>query len=762
MQSSDLYTFAMGEHIFTSMDFKTLPSIPAARPGLKAEDWEPWLTTTLQWATPFFPQIAFVPCYPDFNNTLFTCLKCELSIGSINGRWQLEPKTRDAWITLEESLQMAVNILIAGQLLPLNFCWFPLPQRFGYTRTHKSRKIAAKCADTSRQAFVQLGAMCSFAVAINLNGELRSFDPPWVRMLRAGGVHAVWIDHFRSSQLADFVNTERVGSIVHPKCEWFYFSNIMRLAGVPLLFFWERGNRNSFAQAVLGHKVKGFIPTEEQIFAARNPPVPEEPSIDSYSIQGDQNVQAAAPSPKAPPPERYSGQKQGQTWQEFFERQRVLQEELIKVESPAKRRSRISREQEAMRTHYPPSSGVVWQWVDVDGFLIRQRVSRKMVADEWTEYAPTQRRFNGFTNAWDLCHAFDPEAKLNPVEEIDIDDEYGDDDERDYMYPSMPVAIVNTNLPPPPTVAVQNCSSSAVRNIYEHDDSVEDEQRFSFWEEPIDSLLFFRYGFHPTSDDAERYIRETNRSQTARKTLGVSENNWSSLTAKPEMVVHFVDDLKSRTDPSESWWDLNNNNEAALAQQLDHDVLIYTCHTGGGTCYIVDPRDLREGDASWQIVVKSAATALECLRHRWGSSRYSVARELLARGIQFSTVRPMPPIVINTTPRLPYRHSPRQVGYVPDRHDYRQYEECLRKYFLDEPHARAALLRGGLLWRLAKEVLGNTLDEYVLLGPSEEAQSFGTYVELSPQEREGWDDDLSEDELDFICGVVPILTGMFD
>jgi hypothetical protein len=131
------------------------------------------------------------------------------------------------------------------------------------------------------------------------------------------------------------------------------------------------------------------------------------------------------------------------------------------------------------------------------------------------------------------------------------------------------------------------------------------------------------------------------------------------------------------------------------------------------------------------------------------------------RGVPFSTLTDVEP---RTTPMMPSsscRHAPREAGYKPDQHDYRQYEAQLKEYLLKEGNARAAFLRGGLLWRLAREVLGTKLDDQVLLGPSAGASTYGHRVTLTPRGPQLWDDSLSEAEVDFICGVIPILTGKF-
>ena len=66
---------------------------------------------------------------------------------------------------------------------------------------------------------------------------------------------------------------------------------------------------------------------------------------------------------------------------------------------------------------------------------------------------------------------------------------------------------------------------------------------------------------------------------------------------------------------------------------------------------------------------------------------------------------------------LGYRFS----GYVPSKQDYETYKS-IRNRFLSSPRARAAVLKGGIIWRLAKEAIPESA---VLSGPSTEVYSTG-------------------------------------
>ena len=65
-------------------------------------------------------------------------------------------------------------------------------------------------------------------------------------------------------------------------------------------------------------------------------------------------------------------------------------------------------------------------------------------------------------------------------------------------------------------------------------------------------------------------------------------------------------------------------------------------------------------------------------------------------------------------------------------------------------------MHGSIVWHLAvASVLNNT----VLMGPSQDVFSEGSF--LSSADGYLWDDTLSEDDLEVICGVYKVYTGMF-
>ncbi|KAJ7151752.1 hypothetical protein C8R43DRAFT_886640, partial [Mycena crocata] len=97
----------------------------------------------------------------------------------------------------------------------------------------------------------------------------------------------------------------------------------------------------------------------------------------------------------------------------------------------------------------------------------------------------------------------------------------------------------------------------------------------------------------------------------------------------------------------------------------------------------------------------------------------------------------------------------RPQNYKPDHHDYQTYV-ALRSVFLRSPRGRAALLSGGIIGRLARAVVP---DEEVLRGPSDDATINGICLWDGHSQQAYWDDTLTEQEIDLICGVYHISTG---
>jgi len=93
------------------------------------------------------------------------------------------------------------------------------------------------------------------------------------------------------------------------------------------------------------------------------------------------------------------------------------------------------------------------------------------------------------------------------------------------------------------------------------------------------------------------------------------------------------------------------------------------------------------------------------------------------------------------------------MGYKGDLPDYAGYENR-RTAFLAQPHGCAGALKGGIVWHL---VINSIKLSHVCVGPSEDVFEYGDIM-LDYNGEELWDDALSDDELNLICGVYKVHT----
>lgn len=144
------------------------------------------------------------------------------------------------------------------------------------------------------------------------------------------------------------------------------------------------------------------------------------------------------------------------------------------------------------------------------------------------------------------------------------------------------------------------------------------------------------------------------------------------------------------------------------------------------------------------------------------SNTYDMAEYLIQEGIPFRTlrrVRPGPPPPLGPVFDAPISIRLLVSGYKFTSSDYTAYVEE-RRQLLTSHRGRAALLRGGLVWRLASEHL--SLDA-AIAGPSRAAvvDRVGFHIKDPYSDDELWDDELTEREINLICGHYICYTGMF-
>lgn len=273
--------------------------------------------------------------------------------------------------------------------------------------------------------------------------------------------------------------------------------------------------------------------------------------------------------------------------------------------------------------------------------------------------------------------------------------------------------------------------------------------------------IYERYGFIGKPGDANT-SQPTIPWPQVRKIFGDLESHVEKSLENP--ISHFLEGLlHAPTDPLghlASVWDLATHSTSPLIDSRFRLIVRPACTSNPDAIYFIEAKNT-SNDVNWQLILRDAATVLQCFRQEKATSMRDVALFLLRHGAPFSTciqrsqVRSLPP-----PPSMPLI----VLGWRPAKHkptvsEYNFYEN-LRRAFFDHPRSRAARLKGGIISRLALEGGGELVDEHVLEGPSDEVLVCGTCISGSCSTPESlWDDDLSEADMNLLCGVYKVYTG---
>lgn len=151
-----------------------------------------------------------------------------------------------------------------------------------------------------------------------------------------------------------------------------------------------------------------------------------------------------------------------------------------------------------------------------------------------------------------------------------------------------------------------------------------------------------------------------------------------------------------------------------------------------------------------------STVAVECIR-RGVKSVQQIVQAFVNCGIPFATLRVLSSdmaISQDSSENEWWSLGSRPKGYTPTIVDYAAYE-ARRDSLLSSSRGQAAVLRGGVQWRLAKEHVSM---EDILEGPSQPTRRTSSIVKACEGNVIWYDDAFTEQEEDLISGVYEILT----
>jgi len=439
------------------------------------------------------------------------------------------------------------------------------------------------------------------------------------------------------------------------------------------------------------------------------------------------------------------------SWKAFFEKRRARNELLKARETPKQRQARESREKNP-----PVKRTKVFLWRrEENGEYRRESYYQAENGMHLDTYGKNQKIYDAFSNEWDCCEEFGALSS----------DEFLDDDGIDEDFPMMPPGpdtpladpLASGSAQPAPTA--EERSFTIVRSS---------EMNFEWEALETSQLLYEIYGFVPPLPLPTQPSSLSDRERILLSTIVGLRRDDSEFFKSPvaSLALEFLELLGTSKTPKNAFWDIANGNRMSISgSELFRRMRVIerTDNPGQEDKWFVF--DFKEAaTVPWMVAIPNVIDAffvcrLDCPRLRGSPlTDFEVARELLNHGIQFSTLLPVKPLprsigpVITVPVRLP--------GYKFTQDDYYAYEQQRAALLSDPRVARSALLRGGIVWRLAVATL--SFDD-VLEGPTTAAtlQRRGVIVKTSDDSTDLCDDGLSQLELDIICGLHHCYTGFF-
>lgn len=534
--------------------------------------------------------------------------------------------------------------------------------------------------------------------------------------------------------------------------------------------------------------------------------------------------------PREPPmPEARSRQAAGESWEDFMRRREIKNVERLARETPLDRERRVNREREASKGAAPGKKGgdVFW-WLKAGKYMLRKRVPKKQVDDIWERYRYQQRRFDSFRNEWDLCRQFAPNAPRDkddyePGVQEDAkcssdseDEDFEQEKDDDMLY-------VEDVVPPDAREITEHATCSSV-DVVEGNavPEFEEDVRRKFENVPqsvasdllanesLVQVMQHRYGFswnnvpytlaHQIPLHNNEYETQWRENWTLNKRgMGHADSEVNATDEEMRQMDRLILALYScqgneAVIPAQIW-DLNDDNHNPLRaktnpnftielhqhEEYDWDPDHTTLAKSSFAVYVFVPSTQDDKTVTeqrnWFLAVTDATTALECLRRRDVTDTESMCEMLVKKGARFNTVTANTPSNVKellvekatTTDDNADGLGWRPKGYKPDGLDYLVYENKVRDFLMDSSRARAALMTGGIVWRLAMEFIGEDGLKSVLEGPSDRVSQniFSTCrgktaSDNAPERFAWWDDSLTNKEMDLICGTYKVYTGKYD
>lgn len=384
------------------------------------------------------------------------------------------------------------------------------------------------------------------------------------------------------------------------------------------------------------------------------------------------------------------------------------------------------------------------------------------VEDVWGDYQDSQRRYDGFHNEWDLNWEFDPNAR-------DGSEDYDNNaDLAEQLYGDLNSALTQ------PTVSLDRVDEAEGRTGVNADQDLDWEElghRLSgcdaaslvpekLYCRSLERVLSQYHGIRiPATRESELTPLQAKKAMNCLRALSCrnAARNPQDERVTDQSLAECLDGLVNRGSskwlPVE-WTDFHSSSPHFLPKLLVPDfkvAKIVLSHSNVTMYSITHPKE-----PDYEIILQRASTVVLGLRDKYAHTLDQMTVFLCNWGIKLSTCirvqgQPEERTFVRAAERVPYQVK----GFQPNMEDYQSYVRRRRQLFESNEIFRAALKHGGLIWHLAVEMNPERFEEVVLTGPSRRVMQIGG-VHRTADGDELWDEVLTEDQIDIICGMYKV------
>ncbi|KAI1784745.1 hypothetical protein LXA43DRAFT_1101050 [Ganoderma leucocontextum] len=721
--------------------------------------------------------------------------------------WGLAGDVRDSWRRLEKTLHFVSDLLLLFvqseghcddsiyRVLQERGHW-SAPGDYGYHRIHPLYPTAAFAIRRAHLALTLLAARVSLAVAVWLHSEGQPDSVPgWITFLANQRVPSSLIDTLQQSVITRFNFGLRVGVVMDGSdVGWTPFVSVLDYARVPIFVLWKTPEHVDWFSSQYP-ALRHLIPAPGSGHMAYNqPPTTSSPPLFSLISEFDIRLHpdtslASSRTPSGP------HQRPEETREAFFRRRHAMEHTLRQRETAAALERRQIRLAYSKSTAVPGPRCHVYVWTSVKYVYpdapfkwldspYRLGIKTSAVRGLWLVHPPKLRSYNPFFDEWDLWLPDEQWQNVDGTSSAIIQSAAP----VPQLRPTAVIQQLPLPPPPPPTADyemelydiphtssskpvmskdIESAIKEELHSLYPaFTNSSEEEVEVGFsWEyitlwfgvhavpTSTPDVDYTTYAARPWSHFAEQQECMPSEAPLVRTLCGwiwaVRERKWNSAILGDvwDLDIHSTQIIPLLTH-------LQQHIRVTIARKRQEDL---------PAAFLV--HYLQDLPQAWTLAVDALALVF-LARHHHITDSSSAANLLLRRGIQFHTVIQRPPSLNPRTlpPLAPAPRHYRRHDHIPTPSEYGEYMTHVLD-LLHHPHVvRAAMLTGGIVWRIMLEAIGREDDLYYMYlqlgaaGPTGDSRKHAVVYSMS-NGASAEDDTLSEEERDIICGVYKVYTG---